>query len=736
MYTVNEFCQHVSEDVNMFIRNMLAPMTHRNMSDKEKRELSDSYIEVSKMLQDTIKKNPKIGNVHISTTNLLLEYQLPGASAWCDLVLLGKGHEKNQVVIVELKNFESNSHDNPGLYEGTIIHDGREQLHPSDQVKGYTDYCQFFHSEVLQREAVVSGCVFISSSLDIKPFTDKPNDNLTAEHPVYNTNTTSELSDYITSRIEKPDKEFAVKFVNGYYKQNRNILKQVGETLQEASIFDNARPFVLVEEQREGYNFAREAVKRAYENKQKEVIIIQGAPGSGKSAVAINLWIDAAIEYEGGNVVYVTTGASQNSNWEKIFKSYAKQRGIRAAEGFLYKSTKFNPGLQGGTKNDILAPLVKAHPEYLFEKKYGDKTHRYDCFREYLDFMLKNKLTKNYKPNLHLLSVVDEAHALINPLVKNYSANTMAGWCLQAGPQGWHIINESLVSVFLMDTNQSFRDNETTSIEDLEEWAKELGAKVTKISLDKLQFRCAGSIEYVEWVTKMFSNNPISNHSEWKDRFLLELVDSPAELEAKLNEKRNEDSNNLVRLLSSYSRPWVSKDKIDLMHHKKDVPFDFELENPDGSIFQKYWNVSHAAYIQAPENSAMYADPLSEVGCPYTVRGFDFEYVGILWLEDIVRRNGKWVINRTYAVESGLQSKANAAFAELKAINRRLPRTLRKKQNELCEMVVNLSNINSAITVYFEKIAQAYRILLTRGIKGVFLYVKDPETREYVKSLL
>lgn len=34
----------------------------------------------------------------------------------------------------------------------------------------------------------------------------------------------------------------------------------------------------------------------------------------------------------------------------------------------------------------------------------------------------------------------------------------------------------------------------------------------------------------------------------------------------------------------------------------------------------------------------MHQDPLSEVGCPYVVRGFDFDYVGLLWLEDIYVR--------------------------------------------------------------------------------------------------
>ena len=39
------------------------------------------------------------------------------------------------------------------------------------------------------------------------------------------------------------------------------------------------------------------------------------------------------------------------------------------------------------------------------------------------------------------------------------------------------------------------------------------------------------------------------------------------------------------------------------------------------------------------------SDPLCEVGCPYAVRGFDYDYVGILWLDDLVWRENRWRIN-------------------------------------------------------------------------------------------
>ena len=139
IYTVNQFCNFVEQDLNGFIEE-LSNETSRNISDQEKRNLSESYEKVSQMLSIAKAKHAKIGEVNITTTNLLMEYKLPAASAWCDLVMIGKKHSKKQVVIIELKNWVKNNTDAPGSKEGLITHQGIQHLHPADQVKGYTEY--------------------------------------------------------------------------------------------------------------------------------------------------------------------------------------------------------------------------------------------------------------------------------------------------------------------------------------------------------------------------------------------------------------------------------------------------------------------------------------------------------------------------------------------------------------------------------------------------------------------
>src|SRR5439155_11170541 len=94
--------------------------------------------------------------------------------------------------------------------------------------------------------------------------------------------------------------------------------------------------------------------------------------------------------------------------------------------------------------------------------------------------------------NQNLVTIVDEAHALINP--ENPGGGGQFGFATSLGPQAYHIIRSSLLTVFLLDPLQGFRERENTSISEIRAWSHELGAgEPEEISLEGAQFRCAGS---------------------------------------------------------------------------------------------------------------------------------------------------------------------------------------------------------------------------------------------------
>lgn len=721
LMTVGEFRDYVRGNIFDLI-TIVANMS-RNVTDTEKQELRASYIQVSKMFGKAIEVNPEFAKVNIGSSEMLLEYKLPSASAWCDLVLLGDDDfNRHQVMIVELKNWRKESKDQPGTYEGSIFHNGKEELHPSEQVKGYTEYCRYFHSEIRPTDEV-NGCVYFTQKIDMAPYSAAPNTQLTLDYPTYNSedSSTCSLATRITQKITKPNPQFAQAFEKGVYKQDRNILKQVAENLGKlnSDLFGSMiSPFVLLEKQRSAYNHVMSELQKVKDG-QKHVFIVKGNPGSGKSAIAANLWVDSAMRYrEKGNIAFVTTSDSQNDNWTEMFRGSR----VPGAQHMIVKASSFKPSLQGIDDEGLRRKMRRIDPKYI--SPTGALDRRY--YKDYIDYLMKSGYGRGYAENNNFLSIVDEAHALVNT---NRMLGMAMGWKIWAGPMAYHIIYCSQISVFFMDDKQGFRDRESTSVSDVKGFCKMLGVECTEIEIN-MQFRCSGSQDYIDWVDALCSQNQIANHNLWEEQYQLEIVDYPSDVDAWLRSKGTPS----IRLLSSYSRFWASDPKkdsgLDAMH-RKNVAYDFSLEDRGGRIYNKYWNYggNYTAFVQGVERTKMHEDPLSEVGCPYVIRGFDYNYIGVLWLEDLIWRNGSWIIDLRYNEETGTKNVKSAAQKELvkywKAFGR-------KKADVPMFTIPGLPDCDRLLETVF----QAYRILLTRGIKGTVIYIKDKQTRDYVKSLL
>ena len=731
LYTIKDFNEFVEEDVNGLVQEICSKVEGRKPTPKEIESLASSYIEVSMVLAEAVKIKPEMAGVHIGVPMVKFEYKLPSAPAWCDLVILGEYVGRRQALIVELKDWHKNTTDRPGICEGLIEHQGNQHEHPSDQVKGYVEYCTNFHSSVIKDNAEVSGCVFFTRSFNIKPYCETPNESLTDEYPVFDRDTRSKLAEYLVNHVEKGNEDWAVSFINGYYQQNRNILKQVAEAFNKNC---DARPFVLLGVQRKGYHQVLHRLSEAVDTKDKKrVIVVSGPPGSGKSAIALNLWAEAVKRYvtnaEGkhpGNVVFVSTSSSQDENWKSVFKEFSS---VSSAGGLVLRSNRFNPGMNGGSMKSRYLPIFREK-----DRKYlrDEKSLKFEYFEEYTDYMIEHGLAKEYKDNLHFLSIVDEAHALINPLAEDFNTNKMSGWCLQMGPQAYHIIRQSQVSVFFMDGEQSFRDNETTRLSDIEKIAAKFGTKVEVVDLSGLQFRCAGSAEYVDWIEGLFTLNPASNVHLWKDLFEVKIADTTHEMEDFL--RKEHLKGRIVRLLSSYTVPWKSSKTLDEMHTKKD--YDFNFKNSDGTVFQRHWNNPKRMdiFVQAPPNTKMHEDPLCEVGCPYEIRGFDVDYVGLLWLSDIVWRDGKWMVDMSKTLESANNCSLSSAKKEIENLRRQ--KGYRGPSAKRIPLIPLSAENMPETAKFFRRLVQSYRILLTRAVRGVVIYIHDPETREYVRKLL
>jgi hypothetical protein len=191
----------------------------------------------------------------------------------------------------------------------------------------------------------------------------------------------------------------------------------------------------------------------------------------------------------------------------------------------------------------------------------------------------------------------------------------------------------------------------------------------------------------------------------------------PFEMEAEL---RRLASTYTVRLVSTYSRRWKTEGST-FPHALPPEALDFHegVIGPDGArkFWSRPWNFvpgqDYTGFVAGRPGLPIHDDPLCEVGCPYAVRGFDFDYLGLLWLDDLLWRNGKWVVHLENVHESGIGVLVRQA----------------RKEGPVAPAGPRGANV-------VDKVRQAYRILLTRAIKGMYLWVPDPETRLHVQSSL
>ena len=273
--------------------------------------------------------------------------------------------------------------------------------------------------------------------------------------------------------------------------------------------------------------------------------------------------------------------------------------------------------------------------------------------------------------------IVDEAHRL--------TEKTKVSFMYYGNNQIKEIIHASKVSVFFIDETQQIDIKDYGTIENIKLAAASEGATVIeddKYTL-KSQFRCNGSDSYISWVESLLYNKKMEPITEIMD-YDIKLFDDLVKLHESIVEK-DRVSKNSCRMLSGDVFPWISmndKSKIDIVL--------------DG--FEAQWNKSN--YFAVDPKS------IDEVGCIHTSQGMEFEYVGLIIGDDLLYRDNKIITDYTRHPEGS---------NEFKRPHQRKPKV---------EDVPIIDRI----------IRNTYKVLFTRGQKGLYLYVMDSELREYLRK--
>lgn len=275
--------------------------------------------------------------------------------------------------------------------------------------------------------------------------------------------------------------------------------------------------------------------------------------------------------------------------------------------------------------------------------------------------------------------LADEAHRL----------NEKSGLYGNQGVNQIHeIIHAARLSVFFIDECQRVTVKDIGSVGEIKRWAAVNGAEVYEEELTS-QFRCNGSDGYLAWLDDVLEIRETANYDVEGIDYDFEVLDSPDEMRQKVIE-RNQGSNK-SRILAGYCWNWPRAGRADTNTHEITIG-DFEIS----------WN------LDGGEAFALSPTSINEAGCIHTTQGLEFEYVGVI-IGDDLRYEGDHVVT-DYTKRAG----TDQSIKGLKKMEREDPKHALKLADEI--------------------IKNTYRTLMTRGMKGCYVYATDPNLRSYLKK--
>lgn len=276
-----------------------------------------------------------------SDSGVAIEFNIPYSSKRVDFIISGKDEKNESVVIVELKQWEKvekvvGKEAIVKTYLGGGI---RETAHPSYQAWSYASLIKDYNENVQDDHINLYPCAYLHNYITQRPdhLTDNVYNYYIDEAPVFVKGDASKLRTFIKKHIKYGDnKETLYKIERGKIKPSKSLQDSL------SSMLKGNEEFVMIDEQKVVYEEAKNLAEKAKRTGKKQVLIIEGGPGTGKSVVAINLLVKLTNKEQ--VVQYVTKNAAPRHIYERKLKGdYRKSEITNLFKGSgSYTKTKSN----------------------------------------------------------------------------------------------------------------------------------------------------------------------------------------------------------------------------------------------------------------------------------------------------------------------------------------------------------------------------------------------------------
>ena len=555
-------------------------------------------------------------------SGVAIEYQIPLTSKRVDFIISGlDANRKENIVIIELKQWEQAKLSNKsGVVKTRFQHGESETAHPSYQAWSYAFMLENYNETIREQQIALSPCAFLHNYQADNIINNDCYQEFIQRAPIFLKSDTQKLQDFIKQHIKYGAKNDIVWLIdNGKLRPS----KQLADAL--TSMLRGNQEFVLLDDQKIVYETALDLARSSVTGK-KQVLIVEGGPGTGKSVVAINLLVQ--LSKEGLVAQYVSKNAAPRDVYTaKLSNSFRKN---------------FINNLFVGSGSFI-----------------------------------------DTKVNTFHALIVDEAHRLNmkSGLYGNLGENQIV-----------EIITSAKFSIFFVDNRQKIHIKDIGSKRSIEKYAKQCGAIVHTTKLSS-QFRCNGSDGYLSWLDNTLQIAETANIHLSQEDYDFRIFSDPTELFETIAAKN--EINKRSRVVAGYCWDWNSK--------KDPNAYDIVIKEHS---FKKRWNLNSDKNLWIIREES-----IDEIGCIHTCQGLELDYVGVIVVKDMIYENNKIITDVTQRSQNDQSVKG---FKSL----------LQSQQKEQA-----LQNAD-------EIIKNTYRTLMTRGMKGCYVYFCNPALAEHFKNQL
>ncbi|MBK8726116.1 MAG: DUF2075 domain-containing protein [Holophagaceae bacterium] len=562
-----------------------------------------------------------------------LEYHISAAGRFrIDALLAGNDGLHDNGMIVELKAWDTvAATDIPDIVFAPIG-GGTNKEHPVLQASKYKGMILNFNLDVREQGFKLHPMAYLFNlqRRNPEPLEDPRYSHLLERARLFLAGDVDQLRKYIEQVVpRKPKKDLFFFLENGRLRPSDELIERVG------SMLEGNDEFTLIDEQNVAFQVIKHHLLPNKAKSERQVFIVEGGPGTGKSVIAVQLMAEILKQRRMGFFV------APNSAFRETLIEY------------LGKGNK-------GYRHDGQALFLSS---WSFHDTDWDRDKRFEVL------------------------VVDEAHRLKDSSAHMYKGENMVE----------DMVRSSQISVFFIDESQRVSWGDIGSIAQIKAAAKKFGATVMPTHKLTSQFRCNGSDSYLNWLDDCLQIRSTAEYDTWGDtQYEFKVFDRAEDLYAALSSRNGQ---NKARLVAGYSWEWPSEGRqrgTMRTHVEADglaLPWNFHGEN---------WATSK--------------DGISQVGCVHTSQGLEFDWLGVLIGEDLIYKDGR------VQADASKRAKSDKSLKGSK-------KALKEAGTDAKARQVVLDRVDLIVK-------STYKVLLSRGRKGCFVWCADPALREYLKARL